>query len=107
MKISILITSFKEPKTIGKAIESFLSQNLKNYEIIVSAPDKETLEVVKKYSKINNNVRFIKDKGEGKPSALNKLFRIAKGEILILSDGDVYVSNNSVNYYVKVFINLD
>ena len=52
--ISIVITSFKEPKTIGKAIESFISQKLPlEYELIVAAPDKETLDVARSYSKKN------------------------------------------------------
>ena len=47
--ISIVITSFREPKTIGKAIESYLDQAIpEDYEIIVAAPDKETLDVVKR-----------------------------------------------------------
>src|SRR3989344_4220778 len=47
--ISIVITSFKEPKTIGKAIEAILNQKINDdYELIVAAPDDETLDVAKK-----------------------------------------------------------
>ncbi len=102
-KISILITSFKEPKTIGKAIESFLKQKIKNYELIVTAPDKETLDVVKIYSQKNKRIKILKDDGKGKPNALNKAFKKLNGEYVILSDGDVYVSENSVNELVKNF----
>ncbi len=104
--ISIIITSFKEPNTIGKAIEAFLNQNIKEkYEIIVSCPDKETTSVVmdyvKKYPKI---IRHFKDEGKGKMLALNMLFKkITKPDILILTDGDVYVSENSVSEILKAF----
>ena len=102
--ISIIITTFKEPKTIGKAIEAFLHQKTKTkYEIIVSAPDKETLEVAKKYSSKNNKVKLFKDPGKGKSYALNLLLTKTKGDILILSDGDVYVSENSVNEILEEF----
>ena len=48
--ISIIITAFKEPKTIGKAIESFVSQKIdEEYELIVACPDKETHDVIEKY----------------------------------------------------------
>ncbi len=98
--ISIVITAFKEPKTIGKAIESFLNQNIgEKYELIVSAPDKETQEISKKYKK----VKIFKDPGKGKSYALNLLLNKLKGEIIILSDGDVYVSENSVNEILKKF----
>jgi len=100
--LSIIITSYKEPKTIGRAIESFINQNIKDYELLVLAPDKETLDAAKKYSK-SKKVKIIKDQGKGKPAALNLAFEKAKGSILILSDGDVFVENNSVNELLKKF----
>jgi len=97
--ISIIITAFKEPQT-GRAIESFLTQKIKSeYEIIVSAPDTETQNIVKKYKK----VRLFKDPGKGKSYALNLLLNEAKGDIILLTDGDVYVSDNSVNEILKKF----
>ena len=96
--ISIIITSYKESKTIGRAIECFINQNIKDYELIVIAPDKETLDAAKKYK-----VKIIKDKGKGKPAALNLAFSKAKGSILILSDGDVFVENNSIYELLKKF----
>ena len=103
--ISIIITSYKEPLTIGKAIESFLNQNIKEkYEIIVSCPDKETSDVVSKYSKKFKQVKHFKDPGKGKMLALNILFqKITKSYLLILTDGDVYVSNNSVQEILNAF----
>jgi cellulose synthase/poly-beta-1,6-N-acetylglucosamine synthase-like glycosyltransferase len=99
--ISIIITAFKEPQ-VGRAIESFLKQNIKEkYELIVSAPDKETQEIVKKYKK----VKLFRDPGRGKALALNLLFQEAKGEKIILTDGDVFVSENSVNELLKEFEN--
>jgi len=106
--ISIVITSYKEPNTIGKAIESFISQNIKEeYELIVSAPDKETLDVVKKYQKRYKQIKIFKDPGKGKSYALNLLLPKLKGRIIILSDGDVFVSKNSVNELLKFFENPD
>ena len=99
--ISIIITAFREPK-VGIAIESFLNQNIKEkYELIVSAPDKETQETVKKYKK----AKLFKDPGKGKGLALNLLFKKVKGDIIILTDGDVHVSENSVNELLKGFEN--
>lgn len=99
--ISIIITSYKEPKTIGRAIESFLKQNInEKYEIIVVAPDNETLNAAKKHK-----VKCYKDPGKGKPTALNLAFSKAKGDIIILSDGDVHVNDNSVNSLLRHFKN--
>jgi cellulose synthase/poly-beta-1,6-N-acetylglucosamine synthase-like glycosyltransferase len=98
--ISIIITAFKEPNTIGKAIESFLNQDIKQkYELIVSAPDKETQDVVKKYKQ----VKLFNDPGKGKSYAMNLLLKKVKGDVIMFTDGDVYVSENSVNEILKRF----
>jgi len=102
--ISIIITGYKESETIGKAIESFVKQDIKeDYELIAAAPDVETGKEIKKYEEKYEKVKYFKDKGEGKMGALHELFREAKGEILILSDGDVFVSDNSVNKILEKF----
>ena len=102
--ISIIITSFKEPKTIGKAIESYIQQNIpENYELIVAAPDKETLDVARKYQKKNKRIKIFADPGKGKSYALNLLLPKLQGRIAILSDGDMYVSENSVVELLKSF----
>ncbi|MEK6820528.1 MAG: glycosyltransferase [Nanoarchaeota archaeon] len=102
--ISIIITSYREPKTIGKAVESFLKQKIKEeYEIIVASPDEETQKIIKEYSEKLRQVRFFKDSGKGKTCALNLLLPKIKGEIIILSDGDVYVSESSVSEILNAF----
>lgn len=96
--ISIIITAYKEPFTIGRAINSVLSQKIKNSEILVVVPDKETLQAAKKYK-----VKTIQDKGKGKPAALNLILKKAKGNILVLTDGDVYLEKNSVKLLLNYF----
>ncbi|MEK6894807.1 MAG: glycosyltransferase family 2 protein [Nanoarchaeota archaeon] len=101
MKTTVVITSFKEPKTIGKTIDSFLKQKTKRkFEIIVSAPDEETLDVARKYK-----VKIFKDPGKGKSLALNLLFKKIKSDILILTDGDVFVNNGAVEEILSMFEN--
>jgi poly-beta-1,6-N-acetyl-D-glucosamine synthase len=102
--ISIVITSFKEPDTIGKAIESIISQDINyDYELVVSAPDIETLKVAAKYKRKNPRIRLVRDRGKGKSYALNLIFSKLKGDVFILTDGDVYVSNGSINNIMKHF----
>ena len=99
--ISIIITAYKELNTIGRAVESFANQNIKEkYEIVVVAPDNDTINVAKKYK----NVKIIRDNNKGKPAALNLAFsKCKKSNILILSDGDVYVSDNSIDELMNCF----
>jgi len=104
--ISIVVTSFNEPKTIGKAIDSFINQDIREkYEFYVASPevDKETYKIVKEYQKKNKNIKYFKDPGKGKSYAINLILSKLKGNILIFSDGDSYVSENSVNEIIDKF----
>ena len=104
--LSIIITSFNEPQTIGKAIESILNQKIdEKYELIISAPDEETLNIAKEYRKKYRQIKTFKDPGKGKSYAINLLLQKLKGEILIFTDGDVYVSENSIREILKQFNN--
>lgn len=100
MKYSIIITAFKEPNTIGKAIENLTANKIENYEILVVAPDDETLDEARKLKKKYINLKILKDRGKGKPAALNLAVSKAKGDILILTDGDVFVGKNALNQII-------
>lgn len=103
LKVTLVITAFKEPK-ISEAIESALGQKTKYpYEIIISAPDKETINIAKKYAKNNKNLKIFNDPGKGKSYALNLIFERVDTDILILTDGDVVISENSVEEIVNLF----
>src|SRR3989338_6030227 len=104
--ISVIITSFKEPEIIGRAIEAVLKNKTKRkYEVIVAAPDEPTAQVIKKYVKKDKRVKYFKDKGKGKASALNELFTKCKSEILILTDGDVWMGENAIEELAKALDN--
>jgi cellulose synthase/poly-beta-1,6-N-acetylglucosamine synthase-like glycosyltransferase len=66
---------------------------------------KETLDAASKLKIKYKNLRTIKDLGQGKPAALNLAVKEAKGDILILSDGDVYVSDKTITEITKPFKN--
>ncbi len=105
--ISIIISSFKEPTTIGKAIRSVADPTWSGYtgslEIIQVSPDQETLRAGMKAAKeLNLGSKFIqiKDPQKGKPYALNIAFKEASADILILTDGDVHFEKNAVKHLV-------
>lgn len=107
--ISIIITAWKEEKTIGKAINSLVNPNWNDYkdkfEIIIVCPDDKTWikakETADRFRFVN--IKRVKDPKKGKPTALNLAFKEAKGEILILTDGDVYFSKNVISRIFKFF----
>ncbi|MEN9626410.1 MAG: hypothetical protein RL557_738 [archaeon] len=105
--ISIVINSFNESATIGKSIESIIHQHIKyDYELIISTPDDETVKIVQAYQKKNKRIKIFRDPGKGKSYAINLLLPRLKGNILIFTDGDVYLSDNAINQVVEVFNDL-
>ncbi len=102
--ISIIITSFKEPDTIGKAIESVITQKIsEKYELIIAAPDKGTLNVAKKFQKKNKQIKLFKDPGKGKSYALNLLLPKLRGRVIIMTDGDMYIGKDSISEMLNPF----
>ncbi|MEK6889678.1 MAG: glycosyltransferase [Nanoarchaeota archaeon] len=104
--IDIIITSYNEPKSTLRAVETFLKQIGKKDRITVVDPFPE----VQVY--LNENVKdkrfnFFLDSGEGKSYALNLLFQeyasSNKEDIFILTDGDVHTSPNSVKDIKNAF----
>jgi cellulose synthase/poly-beta-1,6-N-acetylglucosamine synthase-like glycosyltransferase len=105
--IHIIITSYKEPKATIRAVNAFLRQKTKEkFKIIVCDPFPEVEKQIKKEIK-DKRVSFFLDPGEGKSYALNLLLeRIYSGDekdIIVLSDGDVYVSDNALQEMVQAF----
>ncbi len=105
--IDIIITSYNEPKATLHAINSFLKQDIKeDFRIIVVDPFPKVRDFLKQHVR-NKKVGFFLDPGEGKSYALNLLLKKLdsknKNDLFIFTDGDVYVSQNSVQIIIEAF----
>lgn len=111
--ISVIITSFKEPKTIGKCIRCIADRKYSGltspFEIIQVSPDELTLKAGKKEANIlglsKHEYRHVIDPHKGKPTALKMALEKAKGDIIILTDGDTFFERNAVTELIKPFEN--
>jgi biofilm PGA synthesis N-glycosyltransferase PgaC len=110
MKLSIILTSWDEPKTVAKAIECIVDKEysgiIDDFEFIQVSPDESTLangaEAALKYH-LGSKFIQIKDVQKGKPHALNMAFKKVNGEIIILTDGEVFFDRNAVKLlYEKI-----
>lgn len=114
MDIFVLITSYKEEVTIGKAVEQVIKPNKDLWDhlwLYVTSPDEPTLKKAEEVcQKVGyKNFRLISDPGEGKAvamntavSAISKEHAINNGEdILIMTDGDMYISDNAIKSLVQ------
>jgi len=105
--IDIIIASYKEPKATLRAVNVFLKQKMKkDLRITVVDPFPEVEEFLRKKIK-DKRFNFFLDPGEGKSYALNLLFQELgsdnKEDLFILTDGDVYVSDNALDEILKAF----
>ncbi len=103
MKVSVIITAFREPKTVGRAIAAFLEQATDDMEILVVCPDPETTAIVDAYAAEHSNVRHVADPQRGKPAALNYGLKAAQGDIIVLSDGDVVIEEEALSRLLVPF----
>lgn len=112
--IYVVLTSFNEPLTIGRAVEQIICPNKDLWpilQLIVVAPDERTLEVTENVCQRYKfeRLRLIKDLGQGKPMALNLVVEtITNGglgtsidDLLIFTDGDVYLGNDAIKNLLK------
>lgn len=104
--VSIIITAYKEPLSIKKALKSIMFSKEVD-EIVVVAPDKETLDAAQQeaINEKDNRVIYLQDKGIGKPAALNLALSKSSGDIIIFTDGDVYMDLLSINRLIKYLTN--
>lgn len=109
--ISVIITSWKEPKTIGKCIQCIADEKYSGiqrpFEILQLSPDRETLDeglkVAQRLGLTDSEYVQIQDPKKGKPFALKLALKEAKGDILIFTDGDTYFEKDSVKYLLQPF----
>lgn len=98
--ITILLTAYREADTVGAALEALCSQtDTTAAEVIVICPDDETAQAALSYS----GVRVLRDPGKGKPAALNLGLSAASGEIIVMTDGDVYIGSSALDALINPF----
>lgn len=88
--VSIITPSYNQGRFIEKTVVSVLNQDYENIEYIIidGGSTDNTKEIVEKY---RDRLTFISEKDNGQSDAINKGFKMAKGEIVAwLNSDDVY-----------------
>ncbi len=105
MNLSIIITAKEEPSTVGlliEALENDLAQVEHQVEVLLVCPDEQTKQAGLENDRMDI-VSWLKDKGKGKPAALNQAFAQAQGEYLVLTDGDVIWEKGALKKLISKF----
>lgn len=103
--VSIVTPSYNQGRFIEDTILSVKNQDYPNIEHIVvdGCSTDNTLEILKKYEN-EYNLRWISEPDEGQSDAVNKGFRMAKGEIIgWLNSDDVYFDIHVISNVVRSF----
>lgn len=118
MTLFVILTSYKEEITVGKAIEQIICPNKDlwpNLKLIITAPDNPTLKKAEEVCQSIgfDNFRLLQDAGQGKACALNlavetitKEHAVTKEEdLLIFTDGDMYIADDAIKNLLKAIGN--
>jgi len=103
MKISVVTPVYNGEKYIRETIESIKGQSYNNYEhIIIDALSTDnTINIIKEYP----HVLYLSEKDHGQSDAINKGFRLAKGDILAWQNADDLYFPNTFDTIVEFFNN--
>lgn len=100
LEISIGIAAYNEEKNIKKVLSGILAQKEQDWKLkeIIVICDGCTDKTVAKAKEVESSFITVLDDGlrKGKTQRLNELFKRAKGEIIIMFDGDIAFSNKNV-----------
>ena len=101
--VTIVTPSYNQGQFIEDTIKSVLNQTYKNIQYIVvdGASKDNTMEVVERYrDKIDI---IISEKDKGQTDAINKGFKLAKGELVGWINSDDMLCPNCVEEIVKLY----
>lgn len=103
LKFSIITPTLNQGKYIKDNIESVLNQNYNNFEHIVvdGLSVDNTYEIIKGYT----HLIWKCEKDSGAAEAINKGFKIAKGDIVAWINSDDYYDSNVFESIADIFLN--
>lgn len=101
-KVSVIIPAYNQEKYIRECVQSMLSQDYEDLEVIVvdDGSTDATPEILREFGK---RIRYIRQENKGPAGALNKGMRVAQGELVAWLGADDMYLPGMVNYQVSKF----
>jgi len=93
---SIIVPTLNSSKTVGKCLDSILSQSFQNFEVLIidGLSIDATLRIIKKYH--DNRIRIYSEEDQGIYDAMNKGLELAQGQWLYFLGSDDVLFNTFV-----------
>lgn len=97
MKISIIIPVYNLEQYIGKLLYSILSQDYKDYEVILvnDGSTDHSVEVMKEIICVDERFYLINQENQGPGAARNTGINAARGEYILFFDGDDFITEKN------------
>ena len=103
-KVSVIVPIYNVEKYIGKCVDSIRNQDYPNIEIILvddGSPDKSP-QIIDEMASNDERIKVIHEKNGGVSSARNRGIAAATGEYIMFVDGDDWVDDDYVSYFVDL-----
>lgn len=98
--ISFLVPAFNEEKTLESTVKAIINikypQGKKEIIIINDGSKDKTLEIAKSLSEKYSQVKVLDKKNSGKADSLNQGIKMARGELIAVTDADSYPKEDSL-----------
>lgn len=108
--VTVMIPTYNQPKYILQAVESALSQDYGNIEVVVSddSINEDTKHLLERFTELNNFKYYKNDKNIGRVKNYRRLlYDLAQGKYVIMLDGDdFFIDNKHISNAVS-FLNND
>lgn len=96
--LTVGIAVHNEEKSIRKVISLWQKEPVGEILIISSGSTDSTESIIRALIEKDARIRLISEpEKKGKPAAINKILYLAKGDIIIMTDGDVYIEPGAAN----------
>ncbi|MHA1380619.1 MAG: glycosyltransferase family 2 protein [Candidatus Helarchaeota archaeon] len=108
-KVSVIIPTYNRAHLLPRAIKSVLNQTFKDFELIIidDGSIDETEEVVKKFQKEDERIKYIKhNTNMGGGAARNTGIKVSRGEYIAFQDSDDEWLPEKLEKQIKVFKNI-
>lgn len=104
MKVSIIITLYKDLVSLKLVLDALKRQTYKDFEVIIAEDDdaSETVEFLKQFNDLDIVHLSQPDTGRNKVVIQNKAIAKASGEYLFFIDGDIVPFKHFVEYSLKI-----
>ncbi len=104
MKVSVIITTYKDLEALGLTLDALILQDYKNFEVVIAEDDNDqsTIEFLKNYPSLKVQHISHEDVGRTKTVIQNKAVVVSSGEYLIFLDGDVIPYSKFISSQVTI-----